>query len=204
VVGFPLLIIPFAIYNMIAFITPMDWGTKLYTFRLMSGLEWSPTLSDAFIAFSLLMLMFEFIKSTRHGKSFVEHFLSLALAGGAGTEFVMVPQAANSTFVLLTAICVVDFLAGLAASLRRASARRAAAAEAAEPPVLATVTRLEPVARPEPARAEPTRAELPRAEPVREPPLPPSPPAAPAAPAAMEPEARPNPFIKVEPAAKIQ
>ena len=94
-VGFPLLIVPFAIYNMIAFIVPMDWGTKLYTFRLMSGVEWSPTLGDAFIVFSLLMLMFEFIKASNQGKSFVEHFLSILLAGGAAAEFVMVKEAGD-------------------------------------------------------------------------------------------------------------
>ena len=119
-IGFPLLIIPFAIYNMIAFITPMDWGTKLYSFRLMSGIEWAPTLNEAFLVFSLLMLMFEFIKSTRHGKSLVEHFLGLLLAGGAVAEFAMVPQAATSTFLLFVAICFVDLFAGFAASLRRA------------------------------------------------------------------------------------
>ena len=78
-IGFPLLIIPFTIYNMIAFLTPFAWNTKLFKFRLPSGLMWEPTASDAFIVFSLLMLMLEFIKSTRHGKSFVEHFLSLVL-----------------------------------------------------------------------------------------------------------------------------
>jgi len=30
VIGFPLLLVPFAIYNMIAFLIQMDWATKLY------------------------------------------------------------------------------------------------------------------------------------------------------------------------------
>ena len=126
-IGFPLLIIPFAIYNMIAFLTPFDWNTKLYAFRLPSGLIWEPTASDAFILFSLLMLLFEFTKATKHGKSFVEHFLSLLLAGGAGAEFAMVnpnaimnqlaasPQMGNSTFMLFVAICFVDLFAGFEA-----------------------------------------------------------------------------------------
>jgi hypothetical protein len=122
VLGFPLLLVPLAIYNMIAFIVPMDWGTKLYTFRLMSGLEWSPTLGDAFFVFSLLLLMFEFIKATSHGKSLVEHFLSIVLAGGAAAEFVMIKDAGNSIFALFVAICFVDMFAGFAASFRRAEA----------------------------------------------------------------------------------
>jgi hypothetical protein len=162
VIGFPLLIIPFAIYNMIAFITPMDWGTKLYTFRLMSGLDWSPTLGDAFLTFSLLLLLFEFAKSAKHGKSFIEHFLSLLLAGGAGAEFVMVDKAGNSTFLLFVAICVVDLFAGFAAALRRAR-RKVVVEQAVVAPAPAVVrtepARVEPVARPEPspfaARPEP-------------------------------------------------
>ncbi len=177
--GFPLLLIPFAIYNMIAFIVPMDWGTKLYTFQLKSGLEWTPTLGDAFLVFSLLMLMFEFIKATSHGKSIVEHFLSIVLAAGAAAEFVMVDKADTSVFVLLVAICFVDMFAGFAASLRRA--RRAYVAEAAvpathvEPTVRAAPVRAEPVpfpsvpvVRPEPATFEPARTEpIVKLEPVQ-------------------------------------
>ena len=124
-IGFPLLIIPFAIYNMIAFLTPFDWNAKLYSFRLPSGLVFEPTASDAFILFSLLMLMFEVIKSTKHGKSLIEHFLALLLVCGAAAEFAMVnpaqlmnqqnvpQQMGNSTFALFVAICVVDLLRGL-------------------------------------------------------------------------------------------
>jgi len=195
VIGFPLLLIPFAIYNVIAFLMPFDWNTKLYAFRLPSGIVFEPTASDAFLVFSLLMLMFEFIKSTKHGKSLVEHFLGILLVGGAGAEFAMANpnaimnqpsaplQTGNSTFMLFVAICVVDLLAGFAASLRRA--RRAVVIEQA--PVAVTPP---PVVRAEPARVEPARAEPARVEP-----------AAHAEPSA---EPRPNPFIKIEPAEKIQ
>jgi len=163
VIGFPLLIIPFAIYNMIAFITPMDWGTKLYTFRLMSGLDWSPTLGDAFIAFSLLILMFEVIKCIRHGRSFVEHFLVLVLAGGAAAEFVMVKETGTSIFMLFVVICFVDLLSGFAAGLRRA--RRAVVVE--QGPVV-VVPAPAPAPAPTVVRTEPTRVEVapaPRVEP---------------------------------------
>ena len=75
-------------------------------------MTWPGTYGDAFIIFTLLMLMFEFIKSTRHGKSFVEHFLSLCLAAGAAAEFWMVRQGATSTFLLFVVICFVDLFAG--------------------------------------------------------------------------------------------
>ena len=49
-IGFPLLIIPFAIYNMIAFLTPgFDWASTPYTFPLNSGVQWGPSFADAFL-----------------------------------------------------------------------------------------------------------------------------------------------------------
>jgi hypothetical protein len=171
VIGFPLLLIPFAIYNMIAFLTPgVLWTGAIYTVALKSGVAWPVTVGDAFLGFALLMLMFEFIKSASHGKSFVEHFLSICLAGGAAAEFWLVREAGNSTFLLLVVMCFVDLFAGFAASLRRA--RRAVAVppvEAAPPPVVrAEPVRAEPV-RVEPARSEPfarVESAAPRAEPV--------------------------------------
>jgi hypothetical protein len=155
VIGFPLLLIPFAIYNMIAFLTPgVLWTGAIYTVALKSGVAWPATVGDVFLGFALLMLMFEFIKSASHGKSFVEHFLSICLAGGAAAEFWMVREAGNSTFLLLVVMCFVDLFAGFAASLRRA--RRAVAVQPVEPP---------PVVRAEPVRAEPVRAEPARSEP---------------------------------------
>jgi hypothetical protein len=171
VIGFPLLIVPFAIYNMIAFLTPFDWNAKLYSFRLPSGLVFEPTAGDAFILFSLLMLMFEVIKSTKHGKSLIEHFLSLLLACGAAAEFAMFNPAAfmgqqnvpqqmgNSTFALFVVICVVDMFVGFAAGLRRA--RRAVVVEQA--PVVVAPAPAPTVVRTEPPRVEP--APPPRVEP---------------------------------------
>jgi hypothetical protein len=175
VIGFPLLIIPFAIYNVIAFMMPFDWNTKLFSggFRLPSGLVFEPTASDAFILFSLLMLMFEVIKSTKHGKSLIEHFLALLLVCGAGAEFAMVNPAAlmnqqnvpqqmgNSTFALFVAICVVDLFAGFAAALRRA--RRRVVVEQA--PVVVAPAPAPTVLRTEPPRVEPAPAPAPRVEP---------------------------------------
>ena len=39
--GFPLLLIPFAIYNMIAFLTPgVSWTSTVTTVHMMSGQDW--------------------------------------------------------------------------------------------------------------------------------------------------------------------
>jgi len=190
VIGFPLLLIPFAIYNMIAFLTPgVGWTSPIYSvpFPLSSGVAWMATTGDAFLVLALLMLMFEFMKSTRHGKSFVEHFLALLLAGGAAAEFWMVREAGNSTFLLFVVICFVDLFAGFAASLRRA--RRMVV----EPvPVAVEPVRVE-AARVEPARAEPVRVEP--AQPARTDPFV-------AAPA--NPMPRTEPVVKIEPVQKSE
>jgi hypothetical protein len=189
VIGFPLLIIPFAIYNMIAFLTPgFDWAAKPYTVPLKSGVEWGPTMGDAFLLFALLMLMFEVIKSTRHGRSIVEHFLVLLLAGGAAAEFVLVKEVGNSVFMLFVAICFVDLFAGFAAALRRA--RRTVVIEQA-PVVVAPAS--SPVVRTEPARVEP----IPRPEPA------PSPFARTEPPPPQEQSERTEPVVKIEPVQKI-
>jgi hypothetical protein len=118
-VGFPLLIIPLAVYNMIAFLTPPaeGWATKLYTVHLLSGLDWSLTLGDAMIAGTLLLLFIEVVKATG-AKSAVDHILSILVFGGAVAEFLMVQQAANSTFAILVVACFVDVIAGLSIRLR--------------------------------------------------------------------------------------
>ena len=132
-VGFPLLIISLAIYNMIAFLTPLPdgWATKLYTLRLLSGLDWSVTLGDAFIAGTLLLLFIEVVKATG-AKSAVDHVLSLLVFGGAAAEFLLVQQAANSTFAILTAICFIDLIAGLFIRLRWSRRERRIEADAAD------------------------------------------------------------------------
>ena len=132
-VGFPLLIISLAIYNMIAFLTPMPdgWATKLYTVRLLSGVEWSATLGDGFIAGTLFLLFIEVVKATG-AKSAMDHVLSLFVFGGAAAEFLLVQQAANSTFAILTVICFVDFIAGLFIRLRISRRERQIAADYAD------------------------------------------------------------------------
>jgi len=174
VIGFPLLIIPFAIYNMIAFLTPgFEWASTPYTFPLKSGVQWGPSFADGFLVFSLLMLMFEMIKSTRHGRSLVEHFLVLLLACGAAAEFVLVKEVGNSIFMLFTAICFVDLFAGFAAALRRA--RRSVVVEQAPvvvsapaPAVVRTEpARVEPVARVEPSPFAPAPEPAVKADPVQ-------------------------------------
>ena len=83
VLGFPLLLVPFVIYNIVAFILrlPDDiWTTRALTVHMMSQQEWIMTWEDILLAFSILLLWVELIKSTRIGmRSVMDHILAMAL-----------------------------------------------------------------------------------------------------------------------------
>jgi len=121
-VGFPLLLIPFAIYNIIVFLMPgVSWGGTITTVHMMSKAEWTMTASDLLIAFGVLLLFGEMLKSTRIGmRTVIDHGLSLILFLGMLVEFLLVPQASTSTFFLLLTLSFIDVLGGFAVTLRSA------------------------------------------------------------------------------------
>src|SRR5437879_6305415 len=121
-IGFPLLVIPFAIYNMIAFLMPgVSWSSEAFKLRLMSGADWSVTSGDLLVAFAALVLVLEMVKSTRLStRSIVDHGLSTIIFIGMTIEFLLVQQAASSTFFLLLAISFVDVAGGFAVTTRAA------------------------------------------------------------------------------------
>jgi hypothetical protein len=127
-VGFPLLLIPLAIYNIIAFLMPgVSLSDTIVTVPLLSGAGWPVTLSDILLALAALMLMFEVIKGARPGAKFLtDHLLSLIVTGAAAAEFVLWKQFATSTFFLLTLLSLVDFLTGIALRARRGTVVAAA------------------------------------------------------------------------------
>jgi uncharacterized membrane protein len=114
-IGFPLLIIPLAIYNMIVFATPgVQWTDKVGTVEMLSGAPTPVTISDLLIMLSLFLLLVEILKAGRpEGRSGVDQFLAFVVFAGALAELLLVGQAANATFAIVTAICLVDFLGGL-------------------------------------------------------------------------------------------
>ena len=125
ILGFPLLLLPFAVYNMIVFLTPgVSWTTTVTTVHMMSGQPWTLTLEDLFLAVSIFLLWIEILKATRLGmRSVMDHILSMALFIGMLVEFLLVPQAGTSTFFLLMIICLVDVLAGFIIGIRGAQRR---------------------------------------------------------------------------------
>ena len=120
--GFPLLLVPFAIYNIIAFLMPgLSWTGALTIVHMVSGGEWSMSIGDMLIAFAIIVLFGEMMKATRIGvRTVVDHGLSLLLFLAMLVEFILVKQAATATFFLLLVIGIVDVMGGFAITLRSA------------------------------------------------------------------------------------
>jgi hypothetical protein len=175
-VGFPLLLIPLAVFNIIVFLMPGVSVTEtLFAVPLMSGTQWPVNLGDMLLALGMLLLLLEVIKGARPGAKYVmDHLLSLVVFGAAAAEFVLWPKFGNSLFFLLTLLALVDFLSGIALRVRRSvqyalvpvssprEKKRAAAPQAEQERIEPT-----PVA-PSPARAEPANGPRPAAASVAE------------------------------------
>jgi hypothetical protein len=180
-VGFPLLLIPLAIYNIIVFLMPgVSLADTIVNVPLMSGDQWPVTLSDILLALAALMLMFEVIKGARPGAKYLtDHLLSLIVTGAAAAEFVLWKRFGTSTYFLLTLLSSVDFLTGIALRARRGTVVASApavsrkSARKAEPAVVVAEPPFEPAPAPTPVPAP-----MPVATPF---------PAMPAAPSAAEP-----------------
>jgi hypothetical protein len=121
-IGFPLLLIPFAIYNIVVFLMPgVSWTGTLTSVHMVSGGDWTMSVGDLLVTLAILLLIAEVMKSTRIGvRTVVDHGLSLVLFLAMLVEFLLVKQAASGTFFLLLVISFVDVLGGFAVTLRTA------------------------------------------------------------------------------------
>ncbi|RED31251.1 hypothetical protein BJ123_11512 [Rhodopseudomonas thermotolerans] len=138
IIGFPLLLIPVAICNIIVFLMPgLAFDAALTRVVLPSGATWTIALGDVLVALGVLLLLPEVMKAARPGaKYLIDHLLSLLVLGGIAAEFVMLPQFAHPTVFLLAMLALVDFLSGIALRSRHkrdARATRRAAAKAPDP-----------------------------------------------------------------------
>jgi len=153
-IGFPLLLIPLAIYNIIVFLMPgVSFADPVLKLTLMSGAEWPVTLSDMLLALAILMLLFEVIKGARPGAKYLtDHLLSLVVFGGAAAEFLLWPRFGSSTYFLLTMLALVDFLSGVALRARRGTLATSgpvvAVGRGAQAPAAAPQPRLDPAPEP--------------------------------------------------------
>jgi hypothetical protein len=126
-IGVPLLIFPFAIYNLVVLLMPgFSWNKEIWHVYMISGGEWGITASDVIIAGSVVILLIDMLKSARRSgrRTIVDHVLSMILFVGMLIEFMTVKAVVSSTFFLLLVISFVDVAGGFAVSIRAAAARR--------------------------------------------------------------------------------
>jgi hypothetical protein len=120
---FPLLILVLIAYNLLVFLTGVSLEANLFTLTMVSGAVWSFKVSDVLLLFALILLFFEILKATRTGAgAVIDHLLSTGVFIIALVEFILVAQAATTTFFLIMVITLLDVIAGFSVSIT--SARR--------------------------------------------------------------------------------
>ena len=114
-VGFPLLLIPLAVYNIVVLLMrDVSLSAPVVTLPLMSGADWPISLGDILLALAALLLLLEIVKGARPGaKYLMDHLLSLIVFGAAAAEFLLLPKFGTSIFFLLCLFAMVDFLSGV-------------------------------------------------------------------------------------------
>ena len=129
---FPLLIVPVAIYNIIA-VTGHEFSTaeavrermnvEFLSVPMASEALWTITPGHALIALTVLLLFFELLKSTGFGRAAImNHAFSMILFIVCLVEFLMFRAFATSVFFLITMMTLLDVMAGFIVSI--SSARR--------------------------------------------------------------------------------
>ncbi len=120
---FPLLAVPVVLYNIIALgggvlsrsSTDVVAGlaATVFTLPMASGQNWTITAGDVLIFVALVMLFAELIKVARNGRdAALNHTLSLALFILCLIEFLLIPAFASSLFFIITAMALMDVIAG--------------------------------------------------------------------------------------------
>lgn len=121
----PLLIVPLAIYNLVAFGfiggTGAGWVQPITSIDMASGSVWTVNAGDLLVLVALLLLFVEVIKSTRTGtSSIIDHMASTIVFVIYLVEFLVVPSASTSLFFTCLVMSFIDLVAGFSVSIRAA------------------------------------------------------------------------------------
>jgi hypothetical protein len=117
-IAFPLQLIPFALYNMIAFLLNMPFTDTLFSIPLLAGSRLPVTTGELLLAIAILLLYVEALKVTRVTKAVMDHALSFILFAAMVAELVLVPRATTPTMLLLAVVSFVDVIIGLSVTGR--------------------------------------------------------------------------------------
>ena len=120
-IRFPFLAIILIAYNAIAFFTTFTWDMTMFELNMVSGAVWRLDLGGLMLVVALLLLFIELIKATRtDASSLWDHALSTIIFIVFLIEFLLIPQAANTVFFLITLISLIDVIAGYSITIRAA------------------------------------------------------------------------------------
>lgn len=122
--AFPMILLVLIAYNAIVFTNGVaQLGHVVLSINMTSGALWSLTVSEILITAALFLLFIEVLKATRTGAgTILDHLLSTLVFIACLVEFIIVREAATSTFFLIMVIAFIDVVAGYSVSIR--SARR--------------------------------------------------------------------------------
>ena len=122
--AFPMILLVLIGYNAVVFTSGVgQLGHVVLSINMTSGALWSLTVSDVLITAALFLLFIEVLKATRTGAgTILDHLLSTLVFIACLVEFIIVREAATSTFFLIMVIAFIDVVAGYSVSIR--SARR--------------------------------------------------------------------------------
>ncbi len=123
--AFPFTIFPLLAYNVLVFLIPdrvPDWSAEQFSIGLFSAETLTLTAGDLLILAGLLFLMFEMLRAASVSRGAIaNHLASVVVLLVYFGELLVIPEAATPAFAVLTAIALVDVLAGIAISARVAS-----------------------------------------------------------------------------------
>jgi uncharacterized membrane protein HdeD (DUF308 family) len=119
----PFTIVPLVIFNLVILFTePTVWDNVVFTLPLFSGVDWPLQVGDLMVIVGLLALMGEVFRATSMARNAVtNHLLSIIVLIVYVIEFVVLGDAANSTFFILTIVALIDVLTGVVVTLRLAT-----------------------------------------------------------------------------------
>jgi hypothetical protein len=110
----PLLVFPLLFFVLVAAAAGETWTTSTFmTFDMYSGARWTMTNGDAFVTASLFVLFVEIVKSVNtESNEILNHGLSMLVALACVIFFVTSASYGNTAFFLLTAMTIIDVIAG--------------------------------------------------------------------------------------------
>ena len=122
----PLMLVPLIAFNLYAFgvgtTTEGDpWALALFSTEMLSGALFSLRAGDLLVIGGVAVLFAEILKATRTGSAtLTDHLLSMLVFVAFLVEFLVVPAAAHSVFLILTVIAFIDVVAGFSISITAA------------------------------------------------------------------------------------